>query len=575
MSKKDLKLSVIIVAYNHEKFLKKCIDSVLDQNVNFNFEIIIRDDCSTDQSRKIIQSYKNKHPDKIKLLFNKRRKGPVALDSFKITSNSQYITILEGDDYWCDSNKLKLQTTFLDKNPGYIGCGHNSEIVWEQGSSKYECNFANGVDNNMVVNALDIVKCRMHMHTSSLIWRNIFNNNFNPESFRKISSDSFWLLFYGEMGYIKYFHKFMSTYRINAKGISSGLSPIDRIYVQLNHSIKLNKYFKYKFYYAFENRLLWNYNLLPKEYQLTIQNKNRFNQYILMKILKLKLLFKYKIPFYSGRYFSDYKNNFKYHLLETLEQILFNYSNDKKIDDNKHKEESHLLYCTPDNQWDYELLYNKLELKSNKTSLLNLISYNVLISRNMLDIINSYSSSLFPHTSQPTCENIYEHEDIGFKIVSGDYIINIDTSLENTALSSEFFSKVGDNGKVFLSESISTDEFEVEKDFIAYAAYYSRIISKNKTSQTQQKVFIDSFIKNNSISKLSIIRVNTESDNLNILINAENSIRNFKPKILIHLRHNIDEFETIPKYIDSLGLNYKFYIKNFNVKNIETILYCQ
>ena len=91
------KISVIIPSYNHSKFLKKAVDSVLNQSYK-NFELIILDDCSTDNSKKIINSYQDK---RIIKYFNEKNVGAVnALNQLISMATGEYIALLNSDDYW-------------------------------------------------------------------------------------------------------------------------------------------------------------------------------------------------------------------------------------------------------------------------------------------------------------------------------------------------------------------------------------------------------------------------------------------------------------------------------------------
>jgi glycosyltransferase involved in cell wall biosynthesis len=100
------------------------------QKVDFDFEIIIADDFSTDNTREILISYKNKYPEKINLLLAEKNQG-VFINAKNINENCQgkYIAILEGDDYWLDENKLQKQVDFLEKNFEYAGCFHDASII--------------------------------------------------------------------------------------------------------------------------------------------------------------------------------------------------------------------------------------------------------------------------------------------------------------------------------------------------------------------------------------------------------------------------------------------------------------
>lgn len=126
-----MKVSVAVLCYNHEAFIGKALDSILMQKVDFPFEIIIGDDASTDRSQEILQDYKNRYPEKIRLILKEKNEGVFRniMDVLEACTGT-YIALLETDDFWTYSHKLSKQVAFLDGNPSYTGCFHNAAIQW-------------------------------------------------------------------------------------------------------------------------------------------------------------------------------------------------------------------------------------------------------------------------------------------------------------------------------------------------------------------------------------------------------------------------------------------------------------
>ncbi|MDD3876983.1 MAG: glycosyltransferase [Bacteroidales bacterium] len=124
-----IKVSVIVITHNHENFISKTLDSILSQQTNFSFEIIVHDDASTDQTQEILKDYAERYNEKFKLFLSKTNEGPFesAKSAFQKTSG-YYLTWLDGDDYWIYDQKLQKQVDFLDLNPSYSGCFHDAEI---------------------------------------------------------------------------------------------------------------------------------------------------------------------------------------------------------------------------------------------------------------------------------------------------------------------------------------------------------------------------------------------------------------------------------------------------------------
>lgn len=129
MRNEDVMVSICCTVYNQEKYIKKAIDSFLQQDVNFKYEIIIHDDASNDSTPDIIKEYQKKYPEIIKPIYQKENqysKGKkvslIAMENAK----GKYIALCEGDDYWIDSSKLERQVNYMEKHPKCSLCFHNA-----------------------------------------------------------------------------------------------------------------------------------------------------------------------------------------------------------------------------------------------------------------------------------------------------------------------------------------------------------------------------------------------------------------------------------------------------------------
>ena len=133
---KDPKLSVILITYNHEKYIRKALDSVLSQVTDFPFEIVIGDDCSPDDTKNIIREYRDKYPDIIRIVHREKNTGRPTLNVYETTMKCRgdYLAYLEGDDYWTDSDKLQKQMDFLNEHPEYIACTHSHKMIDDNGN---------------------------------------------------------------------------------------------------------------------------------------------------------------------------------------------------------------------------------------------------------------------------------------------------------------------------------------------------------------------------------------------------------------------------------------------------------
>ena len=118
MSVPGVPVSVWMITYNHEPYVREALDSVLSQETSFPFEIVIGDDASTDGTRRILQEYAAAHPGRIRLLLHERNLGMIANQNAAFAAcTGEYIAMLEGDDYWADDSKLERQVAAMRANP--------------------------------------------------------------------------------------------------------------------------------------------------------------------------------------------------------------------------------------------------------------------------------------------------------------------------------------------------------------------------------------------------------------------------------------------------------------------------
>ena len=140
------KLSVILITYNHIDYIRTSIESILKQKTNFDFEIIIGDDDSSDGTQEICLEYARNYPEKIKLYLHQRENNIKVLGKpcgiFQIVYNilqskAQYIAICSGDDYWTDPDKLQRQYECLEKDP-FISLSYHSYVETEDPLKKVD-----------------------------------------------------------------------------------------------------------------------------------------------------------------------------------------------------------------------------------------------------------------------------------------------------------------------------------------------------------------------------------------------------------------------------------------------------
>lgn len=131
-------VSICCTAYNHEKYIAQTLDCFLSQRCSFDYEILIHDDASTDRTPEIIREYVQKHPDVIFPIFqqeNQYSKGLSIDGTFNFPrARGKYIALCEGDDFWCDPDKLQRQIAHMEEEPSCTFCFTNGYVHDESGA---------------------------------------------------------------------------------------------------------------------------------------------------------------------------------------------------------------------------------------------------------------------------------------------------------------------------------------------------------------------------------------------------------------------------------------------------------
>lgn len=132
-------VSVMCLTYNHENFIEKTLESLVNQKTSYRYEIIVHDDASTDNTKNIVQKYSEKYPDLVKPIFEEEnqysKKNSIAKIMFPYI-RGKYVAWCEGDDYWSSLDKLEMQVDELEKKDELVACISKVEIVTYNGNTK-------------------------------------------------------------------------------------------------------------------------------------------------------------------------------------------------------------------------------------------------------------------------------------------------------------------------------------------------------------------------------------------------------------------------------------------------------
>lgn len=231
----DPLVSIRCLVYNHEPFLRQCLDGFVMQKTTFPFEAIVHDDASTDGSAAIIREYAEKYPDIIKPIYeteNQYSKHDGSLSRIMDAAmhpNAKYIATCEGDDYWTDPNKLQIQVDFLESHPDFFSSSHNYSVyhedtkITEHGRERF-VNLSYDIwgEEEYYAFTNDDYYNIWFLQTLTTVRRNI---KFIDDEVRSQFPQFFdYISFYyiTKKGKCAFFKRDMATYRVHKGGVCSG-----------------------------------------------------------------------------------------------------------------------------------------------------------------------------------------------------------------------------------------------------------------------------------------------------------------------------------------------------------------
>lgn len=256
----EYKLNVLMTTYNIENYIEKSIGSVLNQETEYDYNLIIVDDCSSDATVEIINRIIKNHPKGllINLIINDVNLG-VVKNSRKILglASAPYVAICDGDDYWINVNKIQKQVAFLENNPDFNSTTGIVEILFD--STRKMKIMRDGWNHE---NRKEEYTTRDYLvgpfsQTSSYLFRNNFTF---PYWFDELQSNdaTLFLLATGINGKIKYFKEKFSVYRIRNNNYSSKKKKITTYEKTTFFFNRIDEYFEFKFHNTIKIRHLIN-----------------------------------------------------------------------------------------------------------------------------------------------------------------------------------------------------------------------------------------------------------------------------------------------------------------------------
>jgi len=239
-------VSVCMITYNHELYIRDALDGVVMQITNFKIELIIGEDCSNDATRKICEDYAAKYPKLIQLLpsdcnLGMSQNGERTLQFCK----GKYIALLDGDDYWTDPLKLQKQVDFLDKHEDYILSFHDVNIQYTRKNNYRTYRMVGSLKEN-TLGTEDLIK-PWFIPTCSILYRNLIDINYPNWISLTDSADIALMLFLSTLGKFYYLNEVMGVYRMHDNGISISYTGYSNIFSMIHLYQNFNEYTNKKY----------------------------------------------------------------------------------------------------------------------------------------------------------------------------------------------------------------------------------------------------------------------------------------------------------------------------------------
>jgi len=237
-------VTIMTTAYNHAEYIAQTLDSILSQKTDFPFEILVHDDASTDGTAEIIRDYAERYPDIVRPILQTENQYSKGVDIYGLMApfvRGKYTAQCEGDDYWCDDNKLQMQVDFLENHPDYVACVHDTLQINLRNLKKTQIN---GSETDYDVPFSQVVtRGSAAFHTSSVVVRTpiccVLYQGQMPKYFEKIGVGDYpFAIYLATCGKVRYLGRTMSVYR-KFSPHSWSIYQLNKIKLRKDHTLQI------------------------------------------------------------------------------------------------------------------------------------------------------------------------------------------------------------------------------------------------------------------------------------------------------------------------------------------------
>lgn len=257
MSNNEIMVSVVMPTYGHEKYIEQAINSVLMQKVDFNYEVLIGEDCSPDNTREILKSMEPNLPDYFHIFYRENNMGMGstgnAADLLE-RAIGKYVITLECDDYWIVNDKLQKQVDFLENHLDYLAVAHNTKVVDANGVEIFDYSYPECKTNEYTLN--DFLKGTLSGQLTTIMVRREYYNLPVMKAIPGYPGDRLKNFKMAAFGKVYCIQEKMSAYRYVVSSGYSYSATIEKQYKESKYDIwkeKSLKMYKSMIKYSFEH----------------------------------------------------------------------------------------------------------------------------------------------------------------------------------------------------------------------------------------------------------------------------------------------------------------------------------
>ncbi len=237
-------VSISCLTYNHVNYIKETLDSFLMQKTNFEFEVLIHDDASTDGTEEIIREYTKKHPSIFKPLYEEVNQWSLGRRGSSVfnfpRAKGKYVALCEGDDYWTDPLKLQKQVDLMEKHDHASMCVAINKRFYPD-DNKFEKDKLYESNNSPFVYFEDLK--HYYFHTSTYLIRKSALDYILQNFFDLLYGDTSVRLLLISRGPFVVLNDYVSVYRLSGEGAWTSESDYKKLLFHYNLYHKFRKYF--------------------------------------------------------------------------------------------------------------------------------------------------------------------------------------------------------------------------------------------------------------------------------------------------------------------------------------------